>query len=90
MSQADEVFKQPDLDDNLSRPLDPKTQKEISRAIRAHAVVEFTNGRFGCVQIVVDPKKCEKLTVFGHLEAEKEFSNEELLKTLAFVEKVRL
>lgn len=82
-------FLQPSLDDNMSRTLDPKAQTEIKGIIKAYGVAQFENGRWGVVQTIIEKGKVQKLTIFGHLELEREFAEEHLQRTLQQVEGMR-
>lgn len=82
-------FLQPDLDDNMSRTIDPKKNDEIKGAYRTYGVVQVENGRFACVQLLIEGDKVRKINAFGHLELEKEFAEEQLLRTLYQIEGVR-
>lgn len=84
-----EATQQPDLDDNLSRSLDPKTQKEIKGAFRFYCPVKFEDGRYATVCALVDIKDVKKITIYGQLEHEREFAEEQMLRTLTQVERFR-
>lgn len=87
---ADEVFHQPELDDNLSRTIDPKTcEKELDGPQTFYGVVRFKNGRYATVRAKIDPKKTVSLTQFGHFEIEREFAEEQMLRTLTQVERFK-
>lgn len=87
---SDLAFVQPDLDDNLSRTIDPKkAELEMEGPQSFYGVVRFKNGRFATVRAKIDPKKCAALTQFGHLEIEREFAEEHMLKTLTQIERFK-
>lgn len=82
-------FLQPDLDDNLSRSIDPKKNDEIKTAYRTYGVVQTEGGRWACVQLLIEGDRVRKINVFGHLELEREFAEEQLLRSLYQIEGVK-
>jgi hypothetical protein len=87
---SEEAFQQVILDDNLSRPIDPlKAKKELDGPQTFYGVMRFKNGRYATVRAKIDPSKAEALTQFGHFELEREFAEEQMLRTLTQVERFR-
>lgn len=87
---GEEAFVQPALDDNLSVAIEPKASKhEIDGPQTFYGVVKFKNGRYATVRAKMDLSKAESLTQFGHFEVEREFAEEQMMRTLQQVERFK-
>lgn len=80
-------YRQPDLDDNMTRAM----TEPFLNAFKAYGIVQGEDGRWVAVQVFLDKSgKTTNIKIHGHTEVEREFAENQMIKTIAFEERIRI